>query len=40
MEKDFSSSLCVQTGFEAHQATYPMGNGGPFPEVKRGTNPI
>jgi hypothetical protein len=28
--KGFSSSLCVQTGSEAHLA-YPMGTGGPFP---------
>jgi hypothetical protein len=34
--KDFSASLCVQTSFEAHPASYPMGNGGPFPGVKRG----
>jgi hypothetical protein len=29
--KDFSSNLCVQTGFGAHPASYPMGTGGPFP---------
>jgi hypothetical protein len=29
--KDFSSSLCVQTGPGAHPASYPMGTGGPFP---------
>jgi hypothetical protein len=34
--KDFSSSLCVQTGSEAHPASYPVGTGGPFPGVKRG----
>jgi hypothetical protein len=28
--KDFSSSLCVQTGSGAH----PMGTGGPFPGGK------
>jgi hypothetical protein len=28
--KDFSSSLCVQTGSEAHPASCPMGTGGPF----------
>jgi hypothetical protein len=34
--KDFSSSLCVQTGSWAHPASCPMGTGGPFPGVKRG----
>jgi hypothetical protein len=29
--KDFSSSLCVQTGSEAHPASCTMGTGGPFP---------
>jgi hypothetical protein len=28
--KDFSSSLCVQTGSGAHP-TYPVSTGGPFP---------
>jgi hypothetical protein len=28
--ENFSSSLCVQTSFEAHPASYPMGTGGPF----------
>jgi hypothetical protein len=28
--KDFSSSLCVQTGSGAHPASCPMGTGGPF----------
>jgi hypothetical protein len=28
--EDFSSSLCVKTGSEAHPASYPMGTGGPF----------
>jgi hypothetical protein len=28
--EDFSSSSCVQTGSGAHQASYPMGAGGPF----------
>jgi hypothetical protein len=28
--KDFSSSLCVQTGSGAHQASCTMGTGGPF----------
>jgi hypothetical protein len=30
----FSSSPCVQTGSEAHPASYPMGTGGPFPGGK------
>jgi hypothetical protein len=34
--KDFSCSLCVQTGSGAHPASCPMGTGGPFPGVKRG----
>jgi hypothetical protein len=32
--KEFSSSLCVQTGSGAHPAFYPMGTGGPFPGGK------
>jgi len=32
--KDFSSNLCVQTGSEAHPASYPMVSGGPFPRGK------
>jgi hypothetical protein len=28
--KDFSSSLCVQTGSEAHTASCIMGTGGPI----------
>jgi hypothetical protein len=32
--EDFYSSPCVQTGSEAHPASYPMGTGGPFPEGK------
>jgi hypothetical protein len=32
--KDFSSSLCVQTGSEAHPVSCTMGTGGPFPEGK------
>jgi hypothetical protein len=32
--KDFSSSICVQTNFEAHPASCTMGTGGPFPEGK------
>jgi hypothetical protein len=32
--KDFSSSLCVQTGSEAHPASCTMGTGGPFPGAK------
>jgi hypothetical protein len=33
-EKDFSSSLCVQTGSGAHPASCTMGTGGPFPRSK------
>jgi hypothetical protein len=32
--KDFSSSLCVQTGSGAHPASCTMGTGDPFPGVK------
>jgi hypothetical protein len=32
--KDFSSSLCVQTGSRAHPASCPVGTGGPFPGGK------
>jgi hypothetical protein len=32
--KDFSSSLCVQTGSEAHPASCTMGTGDPFPGGK------
>jgi hypothetical protein len=32
--KDFSSSFCVQTGSEAHQAYYRMCTGGSFPGGK------
>jgi hypothetical protein len=32
--EDFSSSPCVQTGSEAHLASYPVGTGGPFPGSK------
>jgi hypothetical protein len=32
--KDFSSSLCVQTGSGAHPASYPKGTGGSFPGGK------
>jgi hypothetical protein len=32
--KDFSSSLCVQTGSGAHPASCTMGTGGPFSGVK------
>jgi hypothetical protein len=32
--KDFSSSLCVQTGSEAHPASCTMGTGSPFPGGK------
>jgi hypothetical protein len=33
-EKDFSSSLYVQTGSEVHPASYAMGTEGPFSETK------
>jgi hypothetical protein len=32
--KDFSSSLCIQTGSGAHPASWTMGTGGPFPGGK------
>jgi hypothetical protein len=32
--KDFSSSLCVQTGSGAHPASCTMGTGGPYPGAK------
>jgi hypothetical protein len=32
--KDFSCSLCVQTGSGAHPASCTMGTGGPFPGAK------
>jgi hypothetical protein len=32
--RDFSSNICVQTGFGAHPASCTMGTGGPFPGVK------
>jgi hypothetical protein len=32
--EDFSSSPCVQTGSEAHPASYPVGTGGSFPGGK------
>jgi hypothetical protein len=32
--KDFSSSLCVQTGFGAQPASCTMNTGGPFPGGK------
>jgi hypothetical protein len=32
--KDFSSSLCDQTGSGAHPASCTMGTGGPFPGAK------
>jgi hypothetical protein len=34
--KDFSSSLCVQTGSGAHPASCTMGTVGPFPGAKSG----
>jgi hypothetical protein len=33
-QKDFSSSLCVQTGSGAHPASCTMGTGRPFPGAK------
>jgi hypothetical protein len=33
-QKDFSSSLCVQTSSGAHPAFCTMGTGGPFPGAK------
>jgi hypothetical protein len=30
----FPSSLCIQTGYEAHPASWPMGTGGPFSGTK------
>jgi hypothetical protein len=32
--KDFSSSVCVQTGSGVHPAFCTMGTGGPFPGAK------
>jgi hypothetical protein len=34
--KEFSSSLSVQTSYEAHPASYPMGTRGPFPGLNCG----
>jgi hypothetical protein len=34
--KDFSSNLCVQTGFGAHPASCTMGKGLISPGLKRG----
>jgi hypothetical protein len=34
--KDFSCSLCVQTGSDAHPASCTMGTGGPSPGVYHG----
>jgi hypothetical protein len=34
MRKDFSSSLCVQTGSGAHPASCKLGTGGSFPGAK------
>jgi hypothetical protein len=34
--EDFFSHLCVQTGSEAHPASWPMGTRGPFLGIKRG----
>jgi hypothetical protein len=38
--EDFSSSLCVETGFGAHPAYCAVGTGGPFPfgKVQPGYN--
>jgi hypothetical protein len=33
-QKDFSSSLCVQTASGAHPASSTMGTGGPITRVK------
>jgi hypothetical protein len=33
--KIFSLLHLVQTGFEVHPASYPMGTGGTFPGIKR-----
>jgi hypothetical protein len=33
--KDFSSLHVVQTNYGVHPASYPMGNGGSFPGIKR-----
>jgi hypothetical protein len=33
--QEFSLLYVVHTGFVAHQASYPIGTGGYFPEVKR-----
>jgi hypothetical protein len=33
---NFFSSFCIQTGSEAHPASYLMGKGAPFAGVKRG----
>jgi hypothetical protein len=35
--KDFSSSLCVQTGSRAHPASCTIGTGGHFPGAKART---
>jgi hypothetical protein len=32
--KDFSCSVCVQTGCGSHPASCPVGTGGPFPGGK------
>jgi hypothetical protein len=37
--RDFSSSLCVQTGSGAHPASCAMGIGGPFPGGKARPGP-
>jgi hypothetical protein len=35
--KDFSSSLCIQTGSEVYPASCTMGTGGSFPRGKART---
>jgi hypothetical protein len=35
--KDFSSSLCVETGSRAHPVSCPLGPGGPLPRGKERT---
>jgi hypothetical protein len=32
--RHFYPNLCVQTGFGAHPASYPMGTGGPYAAAK------
>jgi hypothetical protein len=37
--KDFSSSLCVQTGYGAYPTSCTMGTGGPIPGAKERPGP-